>query len=103
MFYGLFISLSLGGCNGYRNFKVINGDVMKAKELQGALVDESIGDAHSQLAWEGFVEAELMSNMAHYARDQNYPNGYEFGKAMEAMAYEVWKLVNEKYSDEVPF
>ena len=52
---------------------------------------------------EGFVEAELMSNMAHYARDQNYPNGYEFGKAMEHLAFEVWKALNEKHSDEVPF
>jgi hypothetical protein len=72
---------------------------MKTKELQGALVDESIGDSHSQLAWEGFVEAELMSNMAHYARDQNYSNGYEFGKSMEHLAFEVWKALNEKQQD----
>ena len=76
---------------------------MKTKELEGALVDESIGDAHSHKEWAGWLEANLMSMMADYARDQDYPNGYEFGKAMEAMAYEVWKLVNEKYSDEVPF
>ena len=76
---------------------------MKTKELEGALVDESIGDAHSHKEWAGWLEANLMSMMADYARDQNYPNGYEFGKAMEAMAYEVWKLVNEKHSDEVPF
>ena len=79
---------------------------MRTKELadqQGYLVESSTGDAQSQIAWEGFVEAELMTYMAHYAREEDYPNAYEFGKAMEAMAYEVWKLVNEKYSDEVPF
>jgi hypothetical protein len=79
---------------------------MKTKELadqQGYLIQSSPGDAQSQIAWEGFLEAELMSNMANYAREEGYPNGYEFSKAMEAMAYEVWKLVNEKYSDEVPF
>lgn len=79
---------------------------MKTKELadqQGYLIQSSPGDAQSQVAWEGFLEAELMSNMANYAREEDYPNGYEFSKAMEVMACEVWKLVNEKYSDEVPF
>ena len=79
---------------------------MKTKELadqQGYLIQSSPGDAQSQIAWEGFLEAELMSNMANYARDQNYPNAYEFGKSMEHLAFEVWKALNEKYSDEVPF
>jgi hypothetical protein len=80
---------------------------MKTKELadqQGYLIQSSPGDAQSQIAWEGFLEAELMSNMANYAREEDYPNGYEFGKAMEAMALEIWQLMNEKHQEEgVPF
>jgi hypothetical protein len=77
---------------------------MKTKELEGALVDESIGDAHSHKEWEGWLEANLMSMMADYAREAGYPTGYEFGKAMEAMALEIWQLMNDKQQDEgVPF
>ena len=77
---------------------------MKTKELEGALVDESIGDAHSHKEWEGWLEANLMSMMADYARESGYPTGYEFGKAMEAMALEIWQLMNDKQQDEgVPF
>lgn len=76
---------------------------MKTKELEGALVHESIGDAHSYKEWAGWLEATLMSTMADYAQEEEYPNGYEFGKAMEAMALEIWQLMNEKHSDDVPF
>jgi len=77
---------------------------MKTKELEGALVDESIGDAHSHKEWAGWLEANLMSMMADYAQEEQYPNGYEFGKAMEAMALEIWQLMNDKQQDEgVPF
>jgi hypothetical protein len=78
---------------------------MKTKELEGALVDESIGDAHSHKEWAGWLEANLMSMMADYAREEGYPNGYEFGKAMETMALEIWQLMNpmEHDEDKVPF
>jgi len=78
---------------------------MKTKELEGALVDESIGDAHSHKEWAGWLEANMLSMMADYAREADYPNGYEFGKAMEAMALEVWKLMNpiEHDEDKIPF
>tara|TARA_R110002020_G_scaffold49341_5_gene140416 strand:+ start:2192 stop:2428 length:237 start_codon:yes stop_codon:yes gene_type:complete len=78
---------------------------MKTKELEGALVDESIGDAHSHKEWEGWLEANLMSMMADYARESGYPTGYEFGKAMEAMALEIWQLMNDKQqeNDVLPF
>ena len=77
---------------------------MKTKELEGALVDESIGDAHSHKEWAGWLEANLMSTMADYAQEEQYPNGYEFGKAMENMALEIWQLMNEKHQEEgVPF
>ncbi len=72
---------------------------MKTKELEGALVEESIGDAHSHKEWEGWLEANLMSMMADYAREADYPNVYEFGKAMEAMALEIWELMNDKQQD----
>jgi len=72
---------------------------MKTKELEGALVDESIGDAHSHKEWEGWLEANLMSMMADYARESGYPTGSEFGKAMEAMALEIWQLMNDKQQD----
>jgi hypothetical protein len=77
---------------------------MKTKELKGALVHESIGDAHSHKEWAGWLEATLMSTMADYAQEEQYPNGYEFGKAMENMALEIWQLMNEKHQEEgVPF
>ena len=78
---------------------------MKTKELEGALVDESIGDAHSHKEWAGWLEANLMSMMADYAREEQYPNGYEFGKAMETMALEIWQLMNpmEHDEDKIPF
>ena len=77
---------------------------MKTKELEGALVNESIGDAHSHKEWAGWLEANMLSMMADYAREADYQNGYEFGKAMEAMALEIWQLMNEKQQDEgVPF
>ena len=77
---------------------------MKTKELEGALVDESIGDFHSHKEWAGWLEANLMSTMADYAQEEQYPNGYEFGKAMENMALEIWQLMNEKHQEEgVPF
>ena len=76
---------------------------MKTKELEGALVDESVGDSHSQLAWEGFLEASLMSTMADYAIEADYQTGYQFGKAMEVMALKTWQRLKEKSSDEVPF
>ena len=72
---------------------------MKTKELEGALVDESIGDAHSHKEWAGWLEANLMSMMADYAREAGYGNGYDFGKAMEAMALEIWQLMNDKQQD----
>jgi hypothetical protein len=79
---------------------------MKVKQLaedRNVLIDESIGDAHSHYDWAGFAEANLISCMAAYAEEVGYPNAYEFSKAMERMALENWNLVNEKYSDEVPF
>jgi len=78
---------------------------MKTKELEGALVDESIGDAHSHKEWAGWLEANLMSMMADYAREEQYPNGYEFGKAMETMALEIWQLINpiDHDEDKIPF
>ncbi len=72
---------------------------MKTKELEGALVDESIGDAHSHKEWAGWLEANLMAMMADYAREAGYPNGYEFGKGMEAMALEIWELMNDEQQD----
>ena len=78
---------------------------MKTKELEGALVDESIGDAHSHKEWAGWLEANLMSMMADYANEAGYPNGYEFGKGMEAMALEIWGLMNpiDHDEDKIPF
>lgn len=78
---------------------------MKTKELVGAIVEEFMGDAHSHKEWAGWLEANLMSMMADYARESGYQNGYEFGKGMEAMALEIWEIMNEKQqdNDDLPF
>jgi len=81
---------------------------MKTKELNGALVHESVGDAHSHKEWAGWLEANLMAMMADYARELDCSSGYEFSKSMENLALEVWRAANQKPSepvvkDDLPF
>ena len=80
---------------------------MKTKHLaedQGALVEQSIGDQMAAHDYEGWLECNLIATMADYARESNYPNGYEFAKAMQLIALEAFAAsVPESDTHGLPF
>ena len=66
---------------------------MKTKQLaeeQSALVEQSMGDQMAAHDYEGWLECNLIAMMTDYAREANYRNGYEFAKAMDAIALEAF-------------
>ncbi len=77
---------------------------MKIKQLLDCGFDEhSTGDAHSHLAWEGWLQASLSQLLNDYMLNENFDTREAFVKHVEGMCIDLWDLQQEKHSDEVLF